>query len=395
MRIAQLLVFSLFFQLSPISGVCDIDCYFNGKVLRNHRWHEEALWVEDGKIIAPQEHADHRIDVNGLLIVPGYIDVHINGAFGIDFSTEPKRVAEVAKRLPRQGVTAFLPTVVSMQQENYPSIIEALQPKEMQGATNLGIHLEGPFLNPEKKGAQNGEFLVESFTENLEEFFGSLKGVRMVTLAPELPSALSAISYLHSKNIIVALGHSQATYEETDQATTAGADLVTHLCNGLKPFHHRNPGLIGAVLGNRSLMFTVINDGVHLHPASIRMLRNAHPEGLILITDAMAAMGLPDGLYHLGTLEVEVTNKCAYVRGTNTLAGSTLTMDQAVRNLHTFTGCPIEEAIEAATLHPAKLLGIQDTKGSLNIGMDADFLFIDDSLHVKACFIEGKAQHIL
>lgn len=365
--------------------------YFNGRVLRGHQLVQEDLWVANGKVIPPKQTPDEKIDVQGLIIAPGYIDLQINGAFGIDFSLQPEKINDVAKLLPRYGVTAFLPTIISSSHERYQHIFSHLRERTTmpQSAANLGLHLEGPFFNPKFCGAHDLCYLRAFEEESIEDFFSDMEFVKIITLAPEIKGASKLIEQLRKKNIVVSVGHSNATYEEMDEAMKKGAGLVTHLFNAMTPFHHRDPGIIGAVLTNPNMHYSVIADGHHLHPATLRLAWRSHPEGLVLVTDAIEALGLPPGNYRLGTKEIEVKNEKAYVAGTNVLAGSVLSMDAAVRNFRICTGCSIPQALEAASYKAAQVLGIQ-TKGTLEEGADADFLFLDDDLYIHACFIAGQ-----
>lgn len=367
--------------------------YYNGKILRNHQLKEEDLWIKCGKIVSPQVKADVEIDVGGLIIAPGYIDLQINGGFGFDFSSDPQQVEYVASRLPQYGVTAFLPTLVCSSKEQYCRSIPLLQPRSLddQGASILGIHLEGPFFNPRQCGAHNPA-LIQIFKKGStpEDYYGSLEGVKIVTLAPEIEGAIELIRSLKERNIIVSAGHTNASYEDMEKAVEAGACLATHLFNAMAPFHHRKPGLIGYILNHPKIYYSVIADGIHLHPATINLSWNANAKGLVLISDAIMALGLSEGIYHLGNMQVQVEEGKATVVGTDIIAGSILSMDAAVRNLRNSTKCTIVEAIESATLKPASILGIQASKGTLEIGADADFIFLDNELNVKACFIAGK-----
>jgi N-acetylglucosamine-6-phosphate deacetylase len=360
--------------------------------VKNHELIHDELWTANGKIIPQQEKADHEMDVKGLIIAPGYIDLQINGGFGIDFSVQPDRVKQVATLLPRYGVTSFLPTLISLKKEQYPFSISLLQPSQggANGATILGIHLEGPFFNPVKNGAHHPDLMRDFNESSLEEYFGNLDGVIMVTLAPEIPGALSAIRYLKSRNIIVSAGHTNATYEEAIEGIQAGISVATHLFNAMTPFHHRAPGIVGAIFADNSIFYSMIADGFHLHSAILKLAWKTHPKGLFLVTDAIEALGLPKGIYHLGKLKIEVQNECAYLLGTQTIAGSVLSMDTAVRYFQKSTNCSLVEAIEVASLRPAQVLGIQESKGTLKEGADADFLILDDNLYVQACYIAGQ-----
>lgn len=323
----------------------------------------------------------------------------------------------------------------------------------MGGAEILGAHIEGPFISTLKKGAhdQNVFQTAQKGIAAFDEAYGSElkkgnKAVSIMTLAPELDGVTECIPDLVSRGITVSLGHSACQIAQAEEAVLKGATSITHLFNAmqavsvsrtekkrmvktnifihtLKQFHHRDPGLIG-VLGAADLpvpskpkghpepsstspcrtkpdprpFFGLICDGVHVHPNSVRIAYYSHPTGAVLVTDALSAMGLPVGTYQLGGQHVQVdTDGAAYVKGTTTLAGSTLTMDQCVRNFQKFTNCTVVEALEAATLHPAQLLGIEDRKGTLNVGADADFVFLDDDLQVQRVYVAGeqvaKQQH--
>ncbi|MFN0065756.1 MAG: N-acetylglucosamine-6-phosphate deacetylase [Chlamydiales bacterium] len=362
-----------------------ICCFTNGRVLRDHKLEEGELWVQDGKIIPPQERVDLKVDVDGLIVAPGYIDLQLLGGFGIDFTSTPERVAEVAKELPRYGVTSFVAGIVSTKKENYQKIVSQLQPQKIEGGAELlGIHFEGPFFNPTKRGAHDP--LCICHWEGDQEFYADLRGVKIVTLAPEVPGGMQLIEWLREKGIVVSIGHSSADFAKTQQAISLGAGLATHLFNAMTPFQHREPGIIGAVLNDPNMYYSIILDDNHLHPATVQLAWRSNPKGMILMTDAMSAFGLPTGVYPLGSMEVEIRCGAAFIHGTETLAGSILSMDRAVQNMHRLTGCSIVEAVEAATIKPAKILGLEGKKGTLDVGADADIIFLDDNLVVQGFF---------
>ncbi len=371
--------------------------FTNGRVLKDHHISDGDLWICGGKIIAPQSYADNEIDVKGLLIAPGYIDLQINGGFGIDFSKQPEELENVAEKLPKFGVTAFLPTIISCTKEQYGHILSTLRPAVMQplrGATVLGIHLEGPFFNPNQRGAHCSHHLLDcEEMDSPRELYGDLSGVKMVTLAPELPGALKTIELLRNEGIIVSAGHTSPSVEQMQDAIEKGLGFASHLFNAMGSFHHRNPGIIGSVLIHPKIPFSLIGDRHHVHPHTVMFAWHANSEGLILISDAMAALGLPSGQYSLGDLNIEVNTGKAVVFGTETLAGSVVSLGDAVRYLHASSGCSHAEAIEAASYKPAKLLGLEGQKGSLHVGADADFNLLDDALNVQACYIAGKCRY--
>lgn len=364
----------------------------NARILRNHQLLGEDLWVEDGKFVSPKEQIDDVVDLDGRIIAPGYIDLQINGGFGFDFSgnLDTDAVTAVAEKVLQFGVTSFLPTIVTSEKEEYPKLIAALS-SAAAGAEVLGVHLEGPFINPKQKGAHNPLFIKDfTLVQDPEEFYGDLSKVKMVTLAPEIACALSAIPSFNRRGIVVAAGHTQASFEEMELALKAGVTMTTHLFNAMTPFHHRTPGVVGFTLSNEETFYSIICDGIHTHPKAVAMAWMANPQGIVLISDAISALGLGDGDFQLGTMNVKVSDGKALIKGTETLAGSVLRMDQAVRNLKAFTGCSDSEALEAASLHPAKVIGVDDRKGHLRIRYDADFIVLDNDLNVLQTYKTGR-----
>jgi len=401
----------------------------NCKILRGGSIVDDDLWVKDGTVIDPAARfweamrgddakaADVVVDCKGLLIAPGFLDVQLNGAFGVDF-TNPELTAEqvqtVSEGILRHGVTSYCPTVVTSSPDVYNNVLPMLGPAEgsPSSACILGAHLEGPYISEHKYGAHDIN-LIRSPTDgfsSLDECYGpSLqKCARIVTLAPELPGAIAAVEGLAGHGIVASLGHSACDLGTASQAVSAGATMITHLFNAMQPFHHRDPGLIG-LLGSDSpeatddaadaadttkcdvpgVSYGIIADGVHCHPASVRIAYNACPKGAVLVTDAMMAMGLPPGFYPLGTMKVEITDR-AHIAGTKILAGAIAPMDVCVRNFIKFTGCTVIEALEAASLHPAQVVGVAPRKGTLDFGADADLIFLDDELKVQGCYVNGE-----
>ncbi|CAJ0627560.1 13209_t:CDS:2 [Entrophospora sp. SA101] len=336
------------------------------------------------------------IDAKGLFVVPGFIDIQINGAFGVDFSQtsadfdEQKVKADltkVSKGLLRTGCTSFIPTLISSEDHVYKNMLPLIGPRKgnlKNGAEILGSHVEGPFITPEKCGVHEKykfKVLSNGFSD-FENTYGSeniRNSIKLITVAPEVEGVLDNIERLVKSGITVSIGHSAATVVEAESAIKKG-------------FHHRDPGIIG-LLGTTCIKrpyYGVICDGIHVHPNSIKIAYDSHPKGAIVVTDAISAMGLPPGDYELGDIHVRKQDEKVEIVGTRTLAGSVITIDESVRNFKKFTGCSIVEAIEAATLHPAELLGIQNRKGTLNTGSDADLLFLDDDLKIIRCFIAGE-----
>lgn len=260
------------------------------------------------------------------------------------------------------------------------------------------MHLEGPFISREKRGAHPEahlrSFEADGFHDVLATY-GSLDNVRIVTLAPELGRSREVIQALTARGICVSLGHSVANLRAAEEAVRSGATFITHLFNAMLPFHHRDPGIVGLLTSDqlppgRSIFYGMIADGTHTNPAALRVAHRAHPQGLVLVTDAVPALGLGNGRHTLGQQEVEVDGLTAYVAGTTTLSGSIAPMDACVRHFLQATGCGVESALEAASLHPAQLLSLEKSKGSLDFGADADFVVLDDALHVQATYIAGE-----
>lgn len=308
-------------------------------------------------------------------------------------------VQKVAKGLLQYGVTSFCPTVVTSPKEDYEKIVTKVKKcnGSKEGAGVLGLHLEGPFISKEKKGAHNEQY-IRTFPNGYQdviEMYGNLDNVAIVTLAPELERSSDVIQELCKRGIKVSLGHSVADLVTGEEAMRQGASMITHLFNAMLSFHHRDPHLIGMLSSSklpddRTLYFGLIADGIHTHPAALRIAYRVHQKGLVLVTDAIAAMGLPTGRHHMGTQELEIVGKRAMIAGTQTLCGSISPLDYCVRNLLKNTGCGVVHALESASLHPAEMLDITDRKGTLDYGTDADFIILDEALNVQATYIAGE-----
>ncbi|KAK8790927.1 hypothetical protein WA158_005558 [Blastocystis sp. Blastoise] len=377
----------------------------NVRIVNNHEIKSGELWYKNGllldaaacKYITP----DEVIDGNNCLVCPGFIDIQINGAYGYDFSDPSitkEEIDSVTKRLANNGCVAICPTIITSSPEVYKKILPLYTPRKggvEKGAATLGVHCEGPFIAPQRRGAHPLD-CVKSPVEggkSVMDMYGSLENIKIVTIAAENPGAPEAIKFMVEHGLTVSEGHTVATIEQAEVGIHSGATLLTHLFNAMNPFHHRDPGVIG-LLGmdeEKCPHYSIISDGIHSHPYAVRFAHKAHPTGAILITDAMAAMGLPAGHYKLGKQNVVIeNNKAVLEENENTLAGSIVSIDTCVRNFTKFTGCSQIEAIEAATLRPAQIIHIDNKKGSLNPGMDADFLFLDDNLNVMTTFIGGE-----
>lgn len=385
--------------------------FINCRILREHKLQREDLWVRDGKILDPEKlffdekgYADKIVDCKGCVIAPGFIDVQINGGYGVDFSQATDDVsggvAFVAKRILEHGVTSFCPTLVTSPSNIYHKVLPMVRVNNggPEGAGVLGVHLEGPFISSEKKGAHPKQYLRTFQLGGMKDLlhtYGALDNVAIVTLAPELANSQVVVQELARKGITVSLGHSVANLFQAEEAVQHGASFITHLFNAMLPFHHRDPGIVGLLTSDqipqdRTVFYGMIADGIHTNPAALRIAHRAHPSGLVLVTDAITAMGLPPGRHTLGQQVIEIQGLNAYVAGTKTLSGSIATMDMCVRHFKQASGCSVEEALEAASLHPAELLGISQQKGTLSYGTDADLVLLDDAINVRATYISGE-----
>ncbi|CAG5135408.1 unnamed protein product [Candidula unifasciata] len=397
---------------SSTTGAGTLYQYINCRILRGGKIFREDLWVRNGKIMNPEPLffdekviADVRIDCHNLIISPGLIEVQLNGGFGYDFSTDvdiEKGISKVAKEVLAFGITSFCPTVITSSPTLYHKVLPLIKKCEgsSKGAGVLGVHIEGPFINKERKGCHPVQ-LIQDFDNGFSDIldvYGDLSNVTLVTLAPEKKNALEVIEEFCKRGITVSVGHSSANLVEGEAAVRSGARFITHLFNAMLPFHHRDPHLVGLLTSdklpqNRKVFYGLISDCIHTHPAALRIAHRVNPDGIVLVSDAIGAMGLPDGTYQLGEQTVEVQGYEVYIKDTNILAGGTATLDYCVRCFAKETGCGPVLALEAASLHPAQLLGIDDRKGTLNFGADADFIFLDDGLNVKATYIAGECVY--
>ena len=339
------------------------------------------------------------LDYPDAIAVPGFVDIHTHGYGGHDATSgKEEDLTEIAKSLLKHGVTSFLPTTVTAPQDVLLKACRALGnviEKNEKGAEILGLHLEGPHVGKGKEaGAQNVEFARDPDVGELEELVEASGGnIRRVTLAPELPKALEYIKRAKELGIAVAAGHTNATYEEAVAGFDAGVTICNHLFNGMRLFHHREPGIIGACLVRDDVYAEMIADMIHLHPAAINLAIKAKGlEKTILITDAIAATGLPNGEYELGGLETVVEDGISRVKTTGRLAGSTLTMDLAIKNLVTKLNLDLKDAVGMVTSNPADALNLSG-RGRLIPGCVANVTIFDSGLNVLATIVKGKVLY--
>lgn len=345
--------------------------------------------------LAPVEEIDIRIDGLGLTAIPGLIDIHVHGGGGADtMHGRVEAIAELARTHARHGTTGLLPTTVTASRDALVASARAVKQAMEEGtggAKVLGLHVEGPYINPKHKGAQlESQIRPISREEILEIQEASGNAIRMVTLAPELEGAPDFARWLVEQGIAASIGHTGATYDQALEGIEHGMHHATHLFNGMVGLHHREPGVVGAILNSPEVLCQVIADGFHLHPAIIKLVFNIKgKDGVVLITDAMEAVDLPDGTYGLGGQAVYVrAGKATLENGA--LAGSTLTMERAVANAVNFIGCDLGSALRMATINPARAIGIADRKGSLEAGKDADIVLLNPDGQVALTIVEGE-----
>jgi len=342
-----------------------------------------------------QHGVDGELDADGLLATAGFIDLQINGAAGHDLSADPTSIWAVGAAIVRYGVTAFLPTIVTSPRE----VVEAARrtllagpPAGYTGARALGLHVEGPFISAERIGAHDPTYRRDPELVFVERW-SPTAGVRIVTLAPELPGAIELTRELVLRGIVVSIGHTAASAAETQVAFDAGARFVTHLFNAMPALDRRAPGPIGVALADRRVTVGLIADGLHVDPLLVEMVwRSAGPGRVSAVTDAIAALGRPPGRYPLGSVEVTVDDTSARLPD-GRLAGSLLSLDRAVRNLRAFTGASIAEAVGSVTSTPAHLLGVGATYGVLAEGRAADLALLTADLEVAATIVGGRLAY--
>ena len=368
------------------------------------QWIEAPVVVIEGGHIASLSSRNateipegRRLDFQDLILAPGFIDIHIHGGAGRDaMEADESALTQIERQLAKHGVTAYLPTTVTAPQEKILKALDGLgklittENKTQGRAIPLGIHLEGPFISHEKRGVHPPQDLLPPSPQALDRFWQVSAGtIRMMTVAPELPGAVETIRHARALGVHSSLGHSNATYQEAQSGISAGADHATHTFNAMRALDHRDPGILGAVLENDELTADIIADGIHVHPSVLKLfLRAKGADRAILITDAISATDMPDGIYSLGGLEVQVSNgRCEYL---GKLAGSVLTLDRAIRNVMAFAGWQLQQAVKLATLNPAQRLGISDQRGLLAAGRRADLVVLTPEGKVVQTIIGGE-----
>jgi len=335
------------------------------------------------------------VDLAGAYVLPGFVDLHMHGGGGAQITTDdPDEIRHAVAFHRRHGTTSTLASLVTDRPDRMVAAAAAVAGLIRRGEPGIvGIHLEGPFLNPDRRGSHHREYLLAPDPEALRRLLDAGDGqVRVVTLAPELPGGMDLVHSLSAAGVVAAVGHTDATYDQAHAAFAGGARLATHLFNAMRAFHHRDPGPAGAALDDERVTCELINDGVHLHPAAVRLASAAAPGRIAFVTDATPAAGMTSGRYHLGPVPVVADGGTVRLLD-GTLAGSTLTMDAAVRRAVRDDGLPIADVAAAAATTPARLVGIADRTGTLAPGLAADLVVLDADLRVRAVVADGALVH--
>ncbi len=346
------------------------------------------------KYCQESELKNKQIDLAGDYLGPGLIDIHIHGAKGYDVMDGSfKALAAISDYKLRQGVTGYLATPLTADNEKLHRVLDNIKDyREKNPDTNLlGVHLEGPFINREKAGAQNPAHIKSYSPELFSCWQSKLKDLlKIVTLAPEIEGAFSLLKILKEQEIIAAAGHSKADYQTMQQAFSSGINHASHLFNGMLGLHHREPGTVGACLDNDKISVELIADGIHLHPAILRLVRRVKPlEQIILITDAMRAAGMEDGQYELGGLKVQIKEGEARLKESKQLAGSTISMLEAVKRFYQETDLNLQQAWQLASTNPARKLDLLETTGEIAAGKRADLVAFSADWHVRGVWQAG------
>lgn len=379
---------------------------YKGKLITEDQIIEQGVLVTEGERVLyagekngyPLQGNEEIIDYSAYWLSPGFIDIHVHGGVGFDVmdGTEEALIS-ISRGLASFGVTGFLPTTMTAPLPEIQHVLELIKEtknKPVSGAQILGVHLEGPWISHEYKGAQNEKFITHPTPEQVAEIMNWLGDLAtVVTIAPEIPGALEAIRTLSEHGIICSIGHTNATHEQVTRAAREGASHFTHAFNAMRGLHHREPGVVGALMGLRHMTCDVIADLVHSHACTLDILYQLKGrDKLLLISDGMQAVGLPDGEYSLGGQAVYV-RQCIARLADQTLAGSTLSLNRAVQNMVEVIGLSLQDAVYMAATAPAKKLGMDQHKGSLVAGKDADITVLTSDFQVVETVVKGKTVY--
>ncbi|WP_291566400.1 N-acetylglucosamine-6-phosphate deacetylase [Clostridium sp. UBA2485] len=373
-----------------------VKCITNGKIILKDRVLQGKSIIYDEKIIQIVENNVlskdiETIDAEGNYISPGFIDIHIHGSKGFDvMDGSIEGIEAISKSLCNHGVTGFLPTTMTMPVEDIHKALDVIKismDMKFNASKILGVHLEGPFISPKYKGAQNEKYILTPTIEIIKPYLDIIK---IITIAPEMDENHIFIKSMNvNKNMILSIGHTNSTYEEAMSAIEDGIKSATHCFNAMTPLHHRNPGVIGAIL-NSDIYCELIADTIHVHPALFNILEKVKGEDkIILISDAMRAACMKLGNYDLGGQKVLVSHGRAALED-GTLAGSLLTLDKAVKNMRAHTKLKLEKIIKMVTINPASAIGIDSMKGSIKVGKYADFTVFNENMDILYTIVEGN-----
>lgn len=354
-----------------------------------------TLTIEGTQLSQHDLPAPAAVDGDGLIVMPGFVDVHTHGGGGFNLhTTDPAEIAAYASWTPRTGTTSFLIGVVgvpaTLPQAQLQAAVAAIQAAPV-GAEPLGIHLEGPYMSLQRRGAHNPSWLRQPDPAETERLLELTRGyLRLITLAPELPNAAAMIERLAAAGVTVSIGHTDATYEQARDAIPLGITHATHCFNAMRPLLHREPGPLGAIVEADQVRGELIADGMHVHPAALRiLLRALGPQRTIIVTDALSCAGVPDAEFEFAGQPARVIGGVARLAD-GTITGSVLTTDQALRNLVQLVGVTLPEAVGMLTLNPAQSAGVAQRKGLLQPGYDADLLLFDADLQLQATICRGR-----
>jgi len=343
-----------------------------------------------------QEEGVKFIDYGDAYIAPGFVDLHLHGALGKDvMDGQEESVQTIAEHQANNGVTGFLGSTMSA---SLDSVLEAIRviknaAKDPLPSEILGVHVEGPFVSTQKKGAHSASFIRGMTEKDCERLTDAVNGLHVIlSLAPEVKENMRLIAKLKAQGFVVAIGHTDATYDQALESFAKGVTHATHLYNAMSGFDHREPGVVGAVLDSDNITAELIADGVHVHPAALRLaVARKGPERICLVTDSMMATGVGDGVYTWGEEEIEVQGSRATIRGNGILSGSVLTLNVAIKNMIGWTNVTINQAINMASLNPARVLGVEEEIGSIHIGKLANLVVLDQNFQIVDTILRGKS----
>ena len=369
----------------------------NARVLTENGFENKDIYIENGKFTSNASACDNIIDAKGKMLIPGFMDIHIHGVCGYDFNDGNLQGLDViANFLASHGTTSVLATTSTTDKDVIANAVKALAEKMKTGTTGaeiIGLHMEGPIFSDKAIGAQNPAYIQQATIENVDAMLGENKDIlKMLALSPELEGSFELIDQLTARGVVCAIGHTGADYECAVKAIEHGCTMMTHFYNAMTPLKHREPGVVGAVLEGRGADVQLICDFVHVHPGALNVaIKCAEKEHVIMISDAISGTGLGDGVYDLGGLEVFVNAGVARIAG-GALAGSTLTLDTAMKNM-VGIGYSIEDVSKFLSYNPARALGMADRKGLIKDGWDADAIIIDDDFNVMTTIVGGKCVY--